>query len=57
MTDKNTSRGYEELRELAESIAYNTRLSEESISRMYGISKKELLGNMMQQMQETLGRI
>lgn len=48
---------YERLRELAEGIAYNTRLSDETIKKLYGVSKKELCENALEEMQRILSEI
>lgn len=48
---------YERLRELAEGMAYHTRISDETINRMYGVSKKELCENVIKEMQKVLTKI
>ncbi len=57
MKKTNSDKEYERLRELAEGIAYHTRLSDESISKLYGVSKKELCENAMKEMQKVLSEI
>lgn len=48
---------YERLRELAEGMAYYTRISDETINRMYSVSKKELCENVIKEMQKALSKI
>ena len=57
MKKTNADKGYERLRELAEGIAFHSRLSDESINKLYGVSKKELCENAMKEMQKVLSNI